>query len=83
MKIAAPLLGIVLTFVICSCGGWKKPQQKTTELPDIFPDYIGITIPKNIAPINFSIEGAKRIQVVLTVSDRAIQVSGGDFIDMT
>ena len=34
------------------------------EEPGIFPDYSGVTVPANIAPMNFMVEGAMGIQAV-------------------
>lgn len=82
MRIKTLLVGIVSTLLMSSCGTWKKPQQNTARLPKIFPDYIGVTIPKNIAPLNFAIEGATHIQAVLSSTNKMLQVSGGDFIDI-
>jgi len=31
--------------------------ETTTSLPDIYPDYVNVTIPPNIAPLNFGIRG--------------------------
>jgi hypothetical protein len=50
------LLPIIFLFVLSGCG--PQPHGKITEtieLPVIDPDYIGITFPFNIAPLNFKI----------------------------
>lgn len=41
-----------------TCGNDKLPREwkQGVELPAIFPDYAGITIPPNIAPLNFVIQ---------------------------
>lgn len=44
------------------CSSWKTPAASTDAEPEIFPDYKGVTIPCNIAPLNFMVEGAERIQ---------------------
>ncbi|SHI56319.1 WD40-like Beta Propeller Repeat [Tangfeifania diversioriginum] len=50
-------LNILLITFITGC---KSPQigevQKANQLPKIFPNYINVTIPVNIAPMNFSIK---------------------------
>ena len=49
-----------------SCGN-KEQALITDELPPIYPDYINITIPYNIAPLNFILRnGATRIEATLT-----------------
>ena len=51
---------IALLF-ICGCD---RPVQMLDEYPAIFPDYKGVTIPVNIAPLNFGIaDGCERIKV--------------------
>lgn len=64
MKRWLPLLAAVL---LTACTG------KTTmveELPDIYPDYIGVTIPAGIAPLNFNLpEGYDRVFVRVTGSN--------------
>lgn len=37
--------------------------------PDIFPDYNGVTVPATIAPMNFSMDGARLLDVTLTGDD--------------
>jgi hypothetical protein len=32
------------------------PEPRADELPRLFPDYIGVTLPPNIAPLNFKIQ---------------------------
>ena len=49
---------ILLSFLLEACGGKGKGS-----LADIYPDYTDVTIPCNIAPLNFRIEGASRILV--------------------
>jgi hypothetical protein len=40
------------------CGGlWLgHPELRAVEPPRLFPDYVGITLPPNIAPLNFRIQ---------------------------
>ncbi|WP_291858721.1 hypothetical protein [Marinilabilia sp.] len=39
-----------------ACQGEKTVVQEKDEYPHIFPDYVGVTIPLGIAPLNFRIE---------------------------
>ena len=49
-----------------SCGN-KEQALLIDELPPIYPDYTNITIPYNIAPLNFFLRNeAKRIETTLT-----------------
>jgi hypothetical protein len=48
---------VCFIFVVCSCSKNNSIRefQETNQVPDIFPDYNGIVIPPNIAPLNFKI----------------------------
>lgn len=58
---------ILATLLLAACTG------KTTfvdELPAIYPDYIGVTIPARIAPLNFNLpDGYDRVFVRVTGSN--------------
>ena len=43
---------IVIVFILMSCTRPEK-ATKTEALPPIYPDYIDVTIPVNVAPLNF------------------------------
>ena len=45
---------IVFFLVLVSCQHTVKDAVLVKEYPKIFPDYIGVTIPVNIAPLNFN-----------------------------
>lgn len=44
----------VSVLLLLSCGSVPENVQKVNELPEIYPDYIGVTIPADIAPLNFN-----------------------------
>lgn len=57
------------------------PESALDVEPTIFPDYRDVTIPCNIAPMNFMVEGADRIQAVISVDGHEpLKVSGKDGI---
>jgi len=60
------LLGILYW---SGCGTtFDKNIQKINREPSIHPDYINVTIPPNIAPMNFQIdEAGKKFKVVITL----------------
>lgn len=47
---------LALTVVFTSCSKQVKPDMKAGEQPEIFPDYREVTVPANIAPLNFRIK---------------------------
>lgn len=60
------VLSILIIFVVISCGSWRNPALTTDCEPAVFPDYKAVTVPCNIAPLNFMIEGAERVQAVFS-----------------
>lgn len=67
------ILEILVLFVACT----PTPQDVRTSdaLPPIYPDYCDVTIPQNIAPLNFLVRGeVEAVQVV--VGDVTVNVSG-------
>lgn len=52
------VITLLALFVLMGCRRAPLPQE-----PCIFPDYTDISIPFNIAPLNFDIEGAGRIEL--------------------
>ncbi|MDR1719270.1 MAG: hypothetical protein LBR67_04020 [Dysgonamonadaceae bacterium] len=50
-------LGRLLLSVCCfSCTNLSQSYEQLSELPPVFPDYADITIPCNIAPLNFMLQ---------------------------
>lgn len=60
MKHSHGLCLLAIALVLYGCGGPSLPAENRVsslpEMPVIFPDYTHITIPANIAPLNFRIE---------------------------
>ena len=52
-----PIAIIVLTFLFCACSE-QLPSEFTQSdaLPHIYPDYIDVTVPVNIAPLTFQMD---------------------------
>lgn len=75
----------LLTFLLIACGP-SAPEQakKANTLPHIFPDYIGVTIPDGIAPMNFDFIGGPYDQLYLSVkgSKGGTLNASGETIDM-
>lgn len=78
IKYTAALISATL---FASCTGLKNPGTATEEYPPIFPDYIGVTVPSNIAPLNFMIEEADHIQASFSIDAQTVlEVTGKDGI---
>ena len=46
--------GLVLAVCLAACSSKPVDVRKVSQMPEIYPDYIGVTIPADIAPLNFS-----------------------------
>ena len=64
------LVTLVLLVILASCTPTPENVQKSDKLPPIYPDYCDVTIPVNIAPLNF----------LLREDCEAIEVKAGDII---
>ena len=49
---------ILLSLILIACSSPSVPEQfnESETLPTIYPDYIGVTVPVNIAPLHFHID---------------------------
>jgi len=76
-----------LQFIAClllvSCAERPMNPTKVDELPKIYPDYIGVTIPVNIAPLNFNFadETVGAMDVVVKGSKGGELHVQGDYAD--
>ena len=58
-------------FTFLSCSSRPTDVTQTDQLPPIFPDYAGVTIPVGIAPLNFNVLGAvDRVDVMVRGSQQ-------------
>ena len=74
-----PLFLSMLMTVFVSCGSWQEPAAVSELEPVIFPDYSAVTVPCNIAPMNFMVEDATYIQAVFHVGGaEACRVKGNE-----
>ena len=75
MKRFPILLLTALTLLSCS----PKPHDATLSgaLPAIYPDYVGVTVPVSIAPLDFTIKGAQALSVELAAPDGTLLRSAG------
>ncbi len=68
--------------MLAACGN-EIPQQyrQTDQLPDIYPDYANVTVPVNIAPLTFEIDGkADAIVARMTTGDEEL-ICGGKKVE--
>lgn len=71
------ILLLAILFSLMSCVKIEN-QEKMALQPDIFPDYKSVTIPPNIAPLTFTVKGAKRLVADFLVGDSVAFRAFGD-----
>lgn len=55
MKRTFKILSVLILQILFSCHSGIENFTDVPRIPSIFPDYTGITVPPNIAPLNFRI----------------------------
>ena len=71
----------LLAVVACADKTPRVPDDydKVTEIPAIYPDYIGVTIPCNIAPLTFRIEEqGSEFVTRMSAGDRSFVYGGAE-----
>ncbi len=72
------LLFTAVAMLLVACGN-QIPEKfwESDKLPDIYPDYTNVTVPINIAPLTFQIDGKADDVVVRMTSGNEEIVCGG------
>ena len=61
---------LVFTLLIVSCNETIKDAKQEARQPRIYPDYLGVTIPVNIAPLCFSMSDENALLIDAVITDR-------------
>lgn len=61
----ARFLALILAMAAVSCGRGISVSESVDEVPGIFPDYAGVTVPVNISPLNFSYTGDEKAALIV------------------
>lgn len=70
---------ILLLAAVLSCQESPKDATQCPTLPPVYPDYTNVTIPWNIAPLNFLVPGAEATEVTARYKDtEMVERSQGD-----
>lgn len=59
------LMAATLLALITACSALPDKAAPVKQDAPLFPDYTAITFPVNMAPLNFMIDGAKRIHITI------------------
>ena len=70
----------MLALVACHSASVPENYTKSENLPDIYPDYVDVTIPVNIAPLTFMMNSEADEMVARLTSGSEEMVLGGDKI---
>ena len=65
------------------CNSVPQSFEISKSLPDIYPDYTNLTIPVNIAPLNFMMTNAEQIVANYYGKEKSFSVRGKDRIDIS
>ena len=71
-------------WLFAACTETVSDAKQETAQPDIYPDYIGVTIPVNIAPLNFSMTDETALRIDAVITDRhghELHSQGDDAVD--
>lgn len=64
----------LLLFVATSCVLSPENVSESDNFPEIYPDYIGVTVPPNIAPLNFLLrDSCRAVQAIATTDGYEIE----------
>lgn len=72
---------LCLALLFTSCGSRPENPMRVDALPNIYPDYIGVTIPADIAPLNFNVDDAEIVDVVVKGSVEGEIRANGEWAD--
>ena len=60
---------LLLALLLAACSPQVHDAASSEALPAIYPDYVGVTVPASIAPLDFQLEGADALDVRLSAPD--------------
>ena len=73
MKILGNIL-LLSAFLFSCSGGMKKADVTSPDKPDIYPDYKDVTVPSDIAPLNFRPAAGSVTEGMVSVSGSGIEL---------
>ena len=75
-------LHIIVALICAACSQMPENAVHVDDLPDIFPDYKDVTIPKEIAPLNFYVNDSSDCVYVEAVGESGDKISAsGSYAD--
>ena len=77
------IIALVGFWILMACSSSPKDVSKVDDLPEIYPDYVGVTVPVGFAPLNFAMtdEAFETIDVEVKGSKAGSLHANGDYAD--
>lgn len=69
---------LLLFMVLAQACSWQTDDY-SDSVPELFPDYSGVIVPRTIAPMNFRVTGGQRSMLLLEGGGRSFTVRGPEF----
>lgn len=80
MKLWRIMTTVLMACLMSACREHVEDAVPMDSLPDIFPDYVEVTVPVGIAPLNFACAGeAERMDVTVKGSNGGLLHVQGDY----
>ena len=75
------LIATLLAFICAACSRGEVEVPVNTGSA-IYPDYMGVTVPSNIAPLNFhyTSAGIRKVRTTVSNGDAAVEFTGKDVV---
>ena len=80
MKPLLSLLTLITLLSLFSCTPTPENVQKSDALPPLYPDYCDVTIPENIAPLNFLIRNDHCEAIEVRVGELTLNARGNEVV---
>ena len=64
------LFTLITLLLLVSCDETISDARQESAQPQIYPDYVGVTIPVNIAPLNFCMADEQALLIDAVITDR-------------
>ena len=68
---------LMAALLLAACSPKAHDAAPAGALPDIWPDYVGVTVPATIAPLDFTLPGAQALDVQISAPDGTVLRSAG------
>ena len=62
------IISVLMSVLLAGCGvSVPEAQHHVGKMPSVYPDYVGVTIPSNVAPLRFMVaDGVEDAVAVLS-----------------